>query len=117
MKTKIDTTCNARWTSDCQGKQDLDFSIVSCDTRYYPNYSGLCNIYFMSNFCWNFRPGDGYNDAYVESDLEPIILAQSEILYGNSEADIKQKVKDWYNDNMIDAMEKALSILKNGLED
>lgn len=115
MKAKIDTTCNARWTKDCQGKQDLDFSIVDCDTRYYPDFSAFCNITFLHNFCSNHRTGDGYDSPYVESDIEPITLAESELLRGKNEADIKQKVKDWYNNNMIEAMEKALSILKNGL--
>ena len=115
MKAKIDVTANARWTHDCQGKQDLDFTIVDCDTRYYPDYSAFCSITFLYNFCRNWRAGDGYEDGYVESDIEPIELAKSDLLWGKSEADIKQKVKDWYNDNMIDAMEKALLILKNGI--
>lgn len=115
MISKIDVTSNARWTYDCQGKQDLDFRMVCCDTRYYPDYSAFCNIRFMDNFCEEFKSSDESDNPYVESDIEPITLAKSDLLYGNSEVDIKQKVKDWYNSNMIEAMEKALSILKNGL--
>lgn len=105
MESKIDVTCNARWTLDCCGKQDLDFSIIDCNTRYYPDYSAICDITFLNNFCHS-------NNEYIDSDIKPLELCESGILYGNSEIDIKQKVRNWYNNNIIDAMEKALFILK-----
>lgn len=111
MTTKIDVTSNAMWTNDCCGKQDLDFSIVHCYTRYWKDYSALCEIVFLHNFCLNANNGENY----VKSDIEPITLIESGIMKGKSESDIKQKVKDWYNDNMIEAMEKALSVLKYGV--
>lgn len=108
MESKIDVTCNSKWTSDCCGKQNLDFPIINCDTRYYPDHSASCIIIFLYNFCYN-------DEDYVNSDIKPLELCKSGLLRGNSEMDIKQKVREWYNNNIIDAMEKALSILKNGL--
>lgn len=106
MKVK-DITINAKWTRDCCGKQDLDFPIIDAYTRYWPDFSAKCEIVFLSSFCVS---------EYVESELKPIILAQSEILYGTNEEDVKQKVRCWYNSHIIDAMEKALKLIKYGFQ-
>jgi len=35
----------ARWTNDCQGKQDLDCCLISLSTRYYPDHTSYPSIY------------------------------------------------------------------------
>ena len=53
-------------------------------------------------------------DPYVESDYKPVTLAESGIIYGKSEADVKEKIRQWYNDHVVEALEKALKIIKEG---
>ena len=107
----MDITVNSRWTSDCCGKQDLDFPIIDTNTRYWPDYSASCEIVFLDNFCINAKVEE---DPYVESDYKPVTLAESGIIYGKSEADVKEKIRQWYNDHVVEALEKALKIIKEG---
>ena len=109
MKRKIDVTANAIWTKDCQGKQDLDFSMIDCDTRYYPDFSAICNITFRPEF-------NAYLGDYV-SKGEEYMLAQSEVMYSTSEKDIKAKVRRWYNRNMVIALKRAIKFLEEGYVD
>ncbi len=87
----MDITCNAKWTLDCCGKQDLDFSVINAFTRYYPDYTAYCTYMF----------------------IDTITLCKSDLLHGDSEVDIKNRVKEWYNANILSAMEKAISIIKS----
>lgn len=104
--SKIDITANAEWTNDCCGKQDLDFSFIDCHTRYWKDNSAQCDIVFMNNFNPNLENG------YAHAKSPVIYLAKSDIMYGSSEKDIKDKVKSWYNANIIQATVNALSILR-----
>lgn len=106
-----DITINAAWTTDCCGKQDLDFSFINANTRYYPDFSAICEIVFLDNFCHNRRCGEDW-DGYVESDYKPVSLAISSIIRGANEADVKQKVNQWYNDNICSAIDKAKELIK-----
>ena len=85
-----DITCNAQWTSDCCGKQDLDFDIITADTRYWPDFSVQCRIAFISN----------------------VTLSKSEIMEADSEEEAKMMARRWYNEHVIEAMEMALKIVK-----
>ena len=109
MKAKINLTANARWTTDCQGKEDLDFPLISCFTRYWPDHSAMCEIVFLHNFCENAKTGE---DPYVKSDVEPKILAESEIMHAKNKQQIRRKVRNWYNSHVIEAMDMALKIIK-----
>jgi len=104
-----DVTCNAQWTSDCCGKQDLDFGIITADTRYWPDKSVSCHIEFMSNFNHNACIGEDY---YYPEVIKPVSLAQSEIMKADSEEEAKLMARRWYNEHVIEAMEKAIKIVK-----
>ena len=105
----MDITVNSKWTFDCCGKQDLDFPIIDANTRYWPDFSAVCEIEFLSNFCASAP----LFEKYVESDFKPIVLEKSEIFFGESEEDVKQKVKEWYNAHIVSAIEKALKLIQD----
>ena len=110
MKEKLrDVTCNAQWATDCCGKQDLDFGIITADTRYWPDHSALCNITFMTNFNPEAKVGE---ENYFPEVIKPVELARSEIMYAGSEEAVKQMARKWYNEHIIEAMEKAIKIVK-----
>ena len=110
MKEKLrDVTCNAQWTTDCCGKQDLDFGIITADTRYWPDHSALCNITFMTNFNPEAKVGE---ENYFPEVIKPVELAKSEIMYADCEETVKQMARKWYNEHIIEAMEKAIKIVK-----
>lgn len=104
-----DVTCNALWTSDCCGKQDMDFGIITADTRYWPDKSVVCHIEFMSNLNHNACIGE---DNYFPEIIKPVSLARSEIMKADSEEEAKLMARRWYNEHVIEAMEKAIKILK-----
>ena len=108
----MDITINSKWTLDCSGKQNLDFPIIDANTRYYPDFSAVCEITFLSNFCAFARQGE----EYVESDFIPIVLEKSGLFFGESEEDVKQKVKDWYNSHIVSAIGKALKLIQDKYE-
>lgn len=104
---KMDVTKNAVWTKDCCGKEDLDFQVINCSTRYYPDHSAICSIIFLS--CFHIQVDD--NDNHY-SDGKDYTLLQSDILYGKSKEDCRRIVKDWYNENVPKALQMALDKLK-----
>ena len=103
----MDVTKNAVWTKDCQGKEDFDFQVINCDTRYYPDNSVICSIIFLSRY---HIPAD--EDGYHYSDGEDYTLLESDFLYGKSKDDCRRIVKDWYNENVPKALQMALDLLK-----
>lgn len=92
----MDVTKNAKWTNDCQGKQDLDFPIIQAYTRYYPDFTAICTIVM----CPDEYGGDG------------VELCDSGIISGTDDTDIKKKVRVWYNSRYIDALRKAMEETK-----
>lgn len=103
----LDVTKNAVWTTDCCGKEDLDFQVISCDTRYYPDNSVICSITFLS--CFHIQPDE---EGYHYADGEDYTLLESDIIYGESKEDCRRIVKDWYNENVPKALQIALDKLK-----
>ena len=103
----MDVTKNAVWTKDCQGKEDFDFQVINCDTRYYPDNSVICSIIFLS--CFHI-PTDENGSHY--SNGKDYTLLESGILYGKSKDDCRRIVKDWYNENVSKALQMALEKLK-----
>jgi hypothetical protein len=103
----MDVTKNAVWIKDCQGKEDFDFQVISCDTRYFPDYSVICSIIFLS--CFHSSADE---DGNHYSDGEDYTLLESDILYGTSKDDCRKIVKDWYNKNVPKALQMALDLLK-----
>ena len=102
----FDITANARWVKDCQGKQDLDFSIIDADTRYWPDFSAQCRIKLRPEF----NPHTG---TYVEDRraAQEHVLCESEIFLAKNEYQCKRKVRKWYNRHIVEALEKAFSII------
>ena len=98
----IDVTRNAVWTDDCCGKKDLDFDLITADTRYWPDNTAQCSLSFIDNIK---EPSGGY---------ERILLIQSDYIKGESHEEVDSLVRKWYNDNAIPAMEKAIKLLKEG---
>ena len=105
----MDITINSRWTTDCCGKQDLDFPILECKTRYWPDNSAICSFIFLGNFVKNSTVDE---NCYVDSSFEPIEVLSSNYIYGSSEEDVKSKVKEWYNKNILVAIEKTIDLIK-----
>ena len=105
----MDITINSKWTRDCCGKQDLDFPIIDANTRYWPDFSASCEIVFLNNFCASAPSSENY----VETDFKPIVLEESGFIYGESEEDVKEKVKKWYNEHIVSAVEKALKLIQD----
>ncbi len=99
-----DITKVAEWTPDCQGKQDLDFEILSVSTRYWPDNSA--KVTFLAE-------GQTRRDerGIVECPgYDPIL--ESEFIYGSSEEDCKEKVRSWINSHVLEALEKMVNRAK-----
>jgi len=82
---------NAEWIPDCQDKWNLDFNILSVDTRMWGNQGGM--------LCF----GDGKFEEIKEEKAsakttitfgEQVIL-ESPYIYGKNNDECKQNVKDW----------------------
>ena len=104
----MDVTKNAIWTTDCCGKEDLDFQVINCDTRYYPDNSVICSIIFLSKF--HKQPDENGNNY---SNGEDYTLLESDVIYGESKEDCIRIVRDWYNNNVPKALQMALEMLNN----
>lgn len=102
----FDITRNAVWTKDCCGKQDLDFSLISCSTRYWPDHSALCEFILRPEYNYSIEDYSGRGDEYI--------LIESEIMKSTSEKAIKAKVRRWYNQHAIEALNKATEIMNHG---
>lgn len=99
----IDITRNAKWTHDCCGKMDFDFNIINASTRYWPDNTAKCTIYLADS---------NYYDEYGYCcDNNPIVLLESEYISGENKEEVQKKVKQWYNDNVVNALEKANDII------
>ena len=99
-----DITRHAKWTSDCCGKQDLDFEVLSVSTRYWPDHSA--KVTFLAE-------GQTIRDerGIVECPgYDPIL--ESPIIYGSSEEDCKDKVRSWINEHVLEALEKMVNRAK-----
>lgn len=103
----MDVTKNAVWIKDCQGKENFDFQVINCDTRYYPDNSVICSIIFLS--CFHILEDE---DGNHYSDGEDYILLRSNLLHGKSKDDCRKLVKNWYNENVPKALQMALDKLK-----
>lgn len=105
MERKFDITCNAMWTNDCCGKMDLDFPILESDTRYWRDHTAKCHITLLNNFNYEVK-------EYVEDGIEPITIIESDYIEGDTKEECQMKVRKWYNDHIFEALEKAITILK-----
>lgn len=105
MNRKFDITCNAMWTDDCCGKMDLDFPILEADTRYWTDCTAKCHISLLNNYNYEVK-------EYVRGGIEPITIMSSDYIEGDTKEECQMKVRKWYNDHIFEAMEKAITILK-----
>lgn len=69
----------------------------------------MCSIEFISNYNHNAKIGE---DSYFEEVVKPVTLAQSEIIHANSGEEAKNMARKWYNEHVIEAMDKALKIVR-----
>lgn len=99
----IDIINKSPWTPDCGGKWDLDFTLLKCSTRYWRDYTAkpsfICPLYNV----------DGDELDY----LVILELPEEEYICGESEEECKLKVRQWYRDNLL----KAIEILSNMIKE
>jgi len=84
----------AKWTPDCQGKQDYDADLVRLSTRYWPRGGGYAEMTADGRWLEN---GDRPNTppratATIYLQDEPLTTASFE---GDTEAEVKAKVEAW----------------------
>lgn len=84
------------FTPDCQNKWDFDGRVISISSRGYDWDEKSFNV--------------GY---YLGEDLEPIIEDE---LFDEDFDILKAKVKQWYRDHLIEALEKAIKMIREELE-
>lgn len=84
---------SAKWTPDCQGKQDYDGHIISISTRYWPgNYQSNGKISATSSIILRYNEDD--YEYLAEKDFE-----------GDSEAEVKSSVEEWAQEQMSKIVE------------
>lgn len=93
------------WTNDCCGKMDLDFPIIEADTRYWTDCTAKCHIRLLNNYNYQI-------EEYIKGGIKPITIMSSDYIAGDTKEECQTKVRQWYNDHIIEAMEKTISILK-----
>lgn len=100
----MDITRNAVWTDDCCGKMDLDFPVVSCDTRYWPDNSCKCHIRLCGG-------------VYLEKEREwhephdSITIMESDYIRGDSKEECQTKSRQWYNEHIVQALKLAIKTI------
>ncbi len=74
----------AKWTPDCQGKQDYDGEFIAISCRYYPpSYNPVCN-----------EPSCNVTIGIRLPDTDVVPLAKTE-LYRPTESELKAAVEQW----------------------
>ena len=98
---------DAKWTQDCQGKQDYDAELVSLSTRYWPRGGGF--------FSFNTATG-GFKENKDRPELLPSahasILIQGERIVeadfeAETEGEVKARVEAWAQEKFY-LIERAL---------
>lgn len=74
------------WTSDCQGKQDFDFNVLTVSTRYWPDNTAKPAIYLG----------------------EKVLVKPEEYICGETETECKYKTEQWIKENLSKLLEKIL---------
>ena len=95
----IDITRNAVWTADCCGKMDLDFDLLDCSTRYWPDNSCKCEI----RLCPGGLVGYEWHEPY-----DPIPIIESDYIKGATKEECQMKARQWYNEHAVHALELAI---------
>lgn len=98
----FDIINKSQWTPDCCGKWDLDFTLLKCSTRYWRDYTASPS--FICPLC----DADGRELDY----LTVLELQDGEYIRGESEEECKFKVRQWYKDNLLKAIEILLDMAK-----
>ena len=81
------------FTPDCQNKWDFDGSLIIISSRGYDREEKSFYVgYYLGKHC---------DIAIIEDEL-----------FDEDFDILKAKVKQWYKDHMIEALEKALKIIK-----
>lgn len=88
------------FTPDCQRKWDLDGPVIGISSRGYDRQekSFYVGYYFM---------GLSDNDL---TECRHVIIEDE--LFDSNFARLKRKIKQWYKDHFVEALEKALKMAK-----
>lgn len=95
------------FTPDCQNKWDLDGPVIGISSRGYDRQekSFYVGYYFMGmSHDSDGREYEECRKAIIEDEL-----------FDTDFRRLKQKVKQWYKDHFIEALEKALKMAKGTL--
>lgn len=98
MTKTIDTTPAARWTQDCNGKQDYDGQVLSISTRYWPAWKSSDNkpsAHAAIHINHGEPDEDGYGDYTVWRDQD---------FTADTENGVKVLVEDWVAEQFADVL-------------
>lgn len=95
------------FTPDCQNKWDLDGPIIGISSRGYnrEEKSFYVGYYFMG------MTPDATHNVFKYLTESRYVIIEDELFDTNFER-LKRKVKQWYKDHFIEALEKALKMVK-----
>jgi hypothetical protein len=79
---------DAIWTSDCGGKQDFDFSVLSVSTRYWADFTA--------------RPSIFLGDKII------VELPKGEYIKGETEIECKNNVEIWVKEKLTEIINKII---------
>ena len=95
------------FTPDCQNKWDLDGTIIGISSRGYnrEEKSFYVGYYFMGK-----TPDATYDVFNYMNECRRVIIEDE--LFDTNFKRLKRKVKQWYKDHFVEALEKALKMAK-----
>lgn len=109
---------NAKWTNDCQGKQDYDGDILSISTRYYPGPGGGGFLAVETGpegaKMWTepYGPRPQAHSSLLlwdlDSDEDGKELAEASF-EADTEAEVKAQVEAWAQEQMGRAVKALLA--------
>lgn len=88
----IDLIDTAEWTNDCCGKKDLDFPLLQCSTRYYPDMTAYPKFMIYNNAT------DEY-EFFLEAGMDAPIT-------GKNFEEVSIKTRKWYKEHLKEVAEK-----------
>ena len=121
-------TLRAKWTPDCQGKQDFDATILELSTRYWPRGGGFSVLVTGQGWEHNdsrpeVKPHAHATIMFPAANNENCFkhaVAEIEV-HGETEEEVKRGIEEWATDQfnaVVDALTNAdeLSTLRARIE-
>lgn len=108
----MDITKGIPFTTDCCGKEDLDFNIISVDTRYWRDMTAMCTFRLLSN-----QDSERWLPDGTRADIcnEGVDLLESGYISGNNKEETQQNVRNWINKNILKVMKMAIKKMEDGI--